>query len=586
MVDEANSTNTTVYANDWDSPEIKTGCGTGCSWTFEEYVDGATNWHLETNHSTGASTGNNGPNSSANYLNPTDFMWAGNMKTNSSGDEWSGYGKNWDDAMVLNDVDLTGADRAFMSAELFRHLGFGALGQNTQNGPIITEVMDDLAIIEIYSEDNGWSLIACPGLAVLTGACLSGDSIWGGFDRERFDKQRFGFAPEQLVYGFNSLGTFYGWDNFTEEDLGFFDLSPWAGETVDIRFRFRTGFTGSTADDNESRWEGRDGFAVDNLTIWKQNTAFLPNPQTQSTTIGPFTNLEPGQDFTTSIQADLLNDTTYRISATLSNNAWDEQVINDDIVDYVTPFNLYDPVIESIDYFKPGSLYARGVYDIAATTNNYGNTEVDFDIEATVYSATPSDVYCGTPSAVCKEDFEGGGQGSRYEESADGIPKGDIYDENSCSTKIFNSKAYWFGHPCDRAQSYDDAWANETLIIPNIDLTSMSGDFVSLNFEYYADTFYRTSSTGANSPSDYVSMYVDFSKNVTKNGTTTNEQYTAQVFGQWNDYNEDGTCNNDDDGNGLASSNESIDFTEITEIGDPQYRGTSSLPSSTTPMIW
>ena len=120
----------------------------------------------------------------------------------------------------------------------------------------------------------------------------------------------------------------------------------------------------------------------------------------------------------------MLNDTTYRISATLSNNAWDEQAINDDIVDYVTPFNLYDPVIESIDYFKPGSLYARGIYDIAATTNNYGNTEVDFDIEATVYSATPSDVYCGTPSAVCKEDFEGGGQGSRYEESADGIPEG------------------------------------------------------------------------------------------------------------------------------------------------------------------
>ncbi|RJU99932.1 MAG: VCBS repeat-containing protein [Candidatus Poseidoniales archaeon] len=576
VVDEANSTNTTVYANDWDSPEIKTGCGTGCSWTFEEYVDGATNWHLETNHSTGASTGNNGPNSSANYLNPTDFMWAGNMKTNSSGDEWSGYGKNWDDAMVLNDVDLTGADRAFMSAELFRHLGFGALGQNTANGPILTEVMDDLAIIEIYSEDNGWSLIACPGLAVLTGACFSGESIWGGFDRERFEKQRYNLAPEQLIYGLLSgaFGTYYGWDNFTEEDLGFFDLSPWAGETVDIRFRFRTGFTGSTADDNESRWEGRDGFAVDNLTIWKQNTAFLPNPQTQSTTIGPFTNLEPGQDFTTSIQADLLNDTTYRISATLSNNAWDEQVINDDIVDYVTPFNLYDPMVESIDYFKPGSLYARGIYDIAATTNNYGNTEVDFDVEATVYSATPSDVYCGTPSAVCKEDFEGGGQGSRYEESADGIPKGEIYDENSCSTKIFNSKAYWFGHPCDRAQSYDDAWANETLIIPNIDLTSVSGDFVSLNFEYYADTFYRTFSSGASSPYDYVSMYVDFTKNVTKNGTTTTENYHAEVRGQWNDYNEDGTCNNDDDGNGLASTNESIDYTEIIGVGDPQNRGT------------
>ena len=113
---------------------------------------------------------------------------------------------------------------------------------------------------------------------------------------------------------------------------------------------------------------------MDNLTIWKQNTAFLPNPQTQSTTIGPFTNLEPGQEYTTSIQADLLNDTTYRISAVISNNAWDEQDINDDVIGYVTPFNLYDPTVESIEYFNPGGLYAEGTFDISVTTNNYGNT--------------------------------------------------------------------------------------------------------------------------------------------------------------------------------------------------------------------
>ena len=106
IVDEANSTNTSVYSNDWDSPE-DVRLRIRLYVDLEEYVDGATNWHLETNHSTGATTGNNGPNSSANYLNPTDFMWAGNMKTNSSGVEWSGYGKNWDDSMVLNDVDLT-----------------------------------------------------------------------------------------------------------------------------------------------------------------------------------------------------------------------------------------------------------------------------------------------------------------------------------------------------------------------------------------------------------------------------------------------------------------------------------------------
>jgi hypothetical protein len=185
VVDESGSTNATVYSNDWDTPEDKTGCGSGCSWAFEEYTDGATNWHLETNHSVGASTGNNGPNFSANYLNPTDFMWAGNMKTNQSGDEWSGYGKNWDDAMVLEDVDLTGADRAFMSVELFQHLGLGALGSADVNGFIVGDVWDDLAIIEIGSEETGWSLIGCPRQAALSGACASGTSMWGGFDLDR-----------------------------------------------------------------------------------------------------------------------------------------------------------------------------------------------------------------------------------------------------------------------------------------------------------------------------------------------------------------------------------------------------------------
>ncbi len=561
IVDEANSTNTSVYSNDWDSPEDASGCGSGCTWTFEEYVDGATNWHLETNHSTGATTGNNGPNSSANYLNPTDFMWAGNMKTNSSGVEWSGYGKNWDDSMVLNDVDLTGADRAFMSVELFRHLGFGALGQTSTTGLlVITDVMDDLAIIEVYSEESGWNLIACPGLAAVQGACYSGASIWGGFDEERADKLRYGYYAETLVQqGSFASGTIYGWDNFTEDDFGLFDLSPWAGENVDIRFRFRTGFTGSTADDNESRWSGRDGFAVDNLSIWKQSTAFLP-PQTQSTTIGPFTNLQPGQEYTTSIQADLLNDTTYRISAVLSNNGWDEQDINDDIVSYVTPFNVYDPTVESIDYFRPGGLYAEGTFDIGVVTNNYGNTPVDFGIEATVYSATPSDVYCGTPTAVCDETFEGGSEGYRYEENQQ--PKGAIYNENSCSTKIFDSNAYWFGHPCDTGTlGYDDAWANQTLTIPNIDLTSMSGDFVSLNFEYYADTFYTIDQDGELDPSDYASMSVDYNKD--------GANYTGLVFAQWNDYNEDGTCRNDDNGDGIINATESFDQTELAPIGDP-----------------
>ena len=110
-------------------------------------------------------------------------------------------------------------------------------------------------------------------------------------------------AQENIVYyGVWQFGTYYGWDNFTEQDLGAFDLSQWAGETVDIRFRFRTGFEGSTSDSNESQWTGRDGFAVDDVEIWKQTTSFLPNPQTQQVQIN-LNNLAPGEEYTTSARS-------------------------------------------------------------------------------------------------------------------------------------------------------------------------------------------------------------------------------------------------------------------------------------------
>ncbi len=561
VVDQANSTNTSVYEMDWDSPENKASCS-GCTWSYEEYIDQSTFWHEETNHSQGASDGNNAPNVSANYNNPTDFMWAGQYKTNSSGDSWSGYGRNWDDAMVLEDVDLTGSDRAFMSLEVFQHLGHGVLGSLDSTGNYLAgDVWDDIAMIEVGSVETGWSTISCPQSAQIAGACASGESMWGGFDLDRMYKQSIGGAPEGIYYyGVYSFGTYYGWNNFTEEGVGAFDLSPWAGETVDIRFRLRTGFDGSISDDNESRWSGRDGYAVDNLSIWKQTTAFEPNPQVQQANV-PLNNLGPGQEYTTSITADMLNDTTYRISATLSGNSWDEQSQNDEIVGYITPFNLYDPMVESLEYFNPGGLYAEGVFDIEVVTNNWGNTAVDFDIKATVFSATPSDIYCGTPSALCEETFEGGANGYRYEESQN--PQGAVYNENACQDKIFNNYAYWFGHPCDTGSNgYGDAWANETLTIPDVDLTSMSGDFVSLNFEYYADTFYGIDSDGSSivDVNDYAAMTLD----ILRDGVT----YSSVVMGQWNDYNEDGTCQRDENGDNIVNESEPIDFAEISYIGD------------------
>ncbi len=573
VVDQANSSNTSVYEMDWDAPENKASCS-GCTWSYEEYVDQSTYWHEETNHSMGATDGNNDPNVSANYNNPTDFMWAGQYKTNSSGDSWSGYGRNWDDAMVLEDVDLTGSDRAFMSLELFQHLGHGVLGGVDAAGNYIPgDVWDDIAMIEIGSVETGWSTIACPQSAQLVGACASGESMWGGFDRDRIYKiNNFG-SPEFMINGVYSFGTYYGWNNFTEEGVGAFDLSPWAGETVDIRFRLRTGFEGSISNANESRWEGRDGFAVDNISIWKQTTAFEPNPQVQQANV-PLNNLGPGQEYTSSITADLLNDTIYRISATLTGNAWDEQPQNDEIVAYVTPFNLYDPMVESLESFTAGGLYAEGLFDIEVVTNNWGNTAVDFDIKATVYSATPSDIYCGTPPALCEETFEGGATGYRYEESQN--PQGGIHGESICPDKIFNNYAYWFGHPCDTgANGYGEIW-NETLTIPNVDLTSMNGDFVSLNFEYYADTFYRMENEDpVNIDLDSVNDYAVITLDILRNGAAS----SGLMLGQWNDYNQDGTCRNDDNGDNIVNETESIDYTEISGIGDPTTIDASGDPS-------
>ena len=90
----------------------------------------------------------------------------------------------------------------------------------------------------------------------------------------------------------------------------------------------------------------------------------------------------------------------------------------------------------------------------------------------------------------------------------------------------------------------------------------MSGDFVSLNFEYYADTFYGIDVDGTSivDVNDYASINVDYTK-----GSDT---YSAVLLGQWNDYDEDGTCRNDDNDDGFVNASESINQAEISFIGD------------------
>ena len=560
-VDEAASTNVTVYAMDWDNPEDKTGCNGGCGWTTEAYY-GVSHWHEEVaaNSTEGHTSGNNAAAQSANANNPTDFMWSGVMKTNSSGDKWSGYEPNWDEGLVLNDVDLTGADRAWMSIEIFRHLGLSDLYTQDTNGYVLAEVWDDAAMIEVFSEDVGWVTVACPTTAFFSAQCASGTSYWGGYDNGRQESEaNTGLDAAIYRYGGAIPGTQYGWGNFTEEDLGAFDLSRFAGDTIDIRFRFKSGWEGSLGS-NETLWSGRDGFAIDNVTIWKQNTAFTSNVQNQQSTIN-MNNLAPNEDYSTSIQADFVNGTTYRISAVL-NYADDEQPANDEIVGYVTAFNIYDPAVIGVESFKPGSLYAEGNFPVEVKVEHLGNTNVTFDLEATVFSALPTDVYCGSPLVVCEEGFEGGSAGFRYTD--DSNANGGIIDDSSCTEKIFGSHAYWFGHPCDTPNSFGDVWENETLTIPGIDLTNMSGDYVALNFEYFAETWFEIQQSGATtSVNDYAAITADW----TMNGN----DYEGLIYGQWIDYNEDGFCIVDEDGNGFIDpvNETTLDNTEIEYIGDP-----------------
>ena len=561
-VDESASTNVTVYAMDWDNPEDKSGCGNGCGWTTEAYY-GVSHWHEEVaaNSTVGHTSGNNAASQSANANNPTDFMWSGVMKTNSSGNTWSGYEPNWDEGLVLNDVDLTGSDRAYMSIEIFRHLGLSDLYTQDQNGYVLAEVWDDAAMIEVFSEDLGWVTIACPNTAYFANQCNSQTSYWGGYDNGRLESQQnTGLDAAIYRYGGAIPGTQYGWGNFTEDDLGAFDLSRFSGETVDIRFRFKSGWEGSLGA-NESQWSGRDGFAIDNITIWKQNTAFTSNVQTQPTTI-TMNNLAPNEDYTTNITADFINGTTYRISAVL-NYGQDEQPANDEIVGYITAFNIYDPAVLEIESFKPGGLYAEGNFPIEVLVEHLGNTNVTFDLEAKVFSALPTDVYCGSPLVVCDEGFEGGSAGFRYTD--DSNANGGILDDSTCAETLFGSHAYWFGHPCDTANSFGDVWENETLTIPGIDLTNMSGDYVALNFEYFAETWfeYNIQSGQTSSVNDYAAVTVDWTK--------SGNDYDGVVYGQWIDYNEDGFCIVDEDGNGFIDpvNETTLDNTEIEYIGDP-----------------
>ena len=95
-----------------------------------------------------------------------------------------------------------------------------------------------------------------------------------------------------------------------------------------------------------------------------------------------------------------------------------------------------------------------------------------------------------------------------------------------------------------QALFYEDVW-NESFKLTDIDLTSMQGDFASLSFDYFAETFFYIDTDGSKySVNDYVSLSADWQD-------TSGKQGDGLIMGQWNDYNQDGTCIVDEDGDGF-----------------------------------
>ncbi|RAH14343.1 MAG: hypothetical protein CMB56_005490 [Methanobacteriota archaeon] len=615
-IDEINtslSTNSTVYANNFDGSEESVGCGGGCTWTNEQYLESESmNWHIETETITGSSDDGEEPNNNsyqANWEgnNPTDFYWVGSTLENSSGTSWTGYEANWDEAVVLNDIDLTGADRAWLSLDLFGSYDYSGLG-NAGNGFFaLYWVYDDTGFIEIKKDDSGWQPISCPFMAILDDYCPATVAQWGGFDNDRVlnqiingDAERFSPGTASGVYG----GTHYGWQSYTAEGLGEFDLSNWAGDVVDIRFRFRSGYQGSIGYENETFWSGLDGFAFDNLSITKQQTSFSNiYDDNQPVTVS---NLEPGETINEKVQFDFQNEKTYRISAEISPDAsWiNEQEINNELKYFIETRNLFDPAVVDVEFFEDGGLYAEGELPMKATVTNYGNTEMDFDVEATILYASATVLKCGPTDSECRETFENPQRYVHIDDDNDG--QGDIIDDSEIEDKRIGSSAWWFGHPdvLETGQSgYGDDW-DENMSITDIDLSGLAGSYAALTFEYFADTHYYISSNGSfYNYEDTVQLFIEWEKDVDGDGSIgVDERFSGIIYGQYNDYNNDNYCSSDeieylgdvvDPNNGRESQflfnsggevkSTSVDFTHIyllntsVSIGGYYYTECTSL---------
>ena len=74
----------------------------------------------------------------------------------------------------------------------------------------------------------------------------------------------------------DSCALLYGcWEDGGQDQMAdSFDLTPYAGQTIDIRFRFRSGLEGTAGPEGSLDYSGLDGFAIDNISVRTRDVNF------------------------------------------------------------------------------------------------------------------------------------------------------------------------------------------------------------------------------------------------------------------------------------------------------------------------
>ena len=286
---------------------------------------------------------------------------------------------------------------------------------------------------------------------------------------------------------------------------------------------------GSVGPAGSSQDTGLDGFAFDNITIRKRDVTFGSTETVSQQLI--FNGFAAGAYEEVSLTADFIDNRTYYVKTELTNPSGFTNMddLNDDIRFQLTVNNLFDPCLAEEHWIdlENGVRYASGERDVEVRVQNCGNTVTDFQVEAFIQNAEPD--------LVAIEDFsgvepmwtdDGNLNGSRLDDSTG---SNDMLPQNR---GVFNSHAYWLGHPTD---GYGDDW-NETVTLDPIPVASTGADFTYLTFDYYAEGDYLKDSNGnILAIRDAANLEISWNKQ--------GEVFEGVVYGTWTDLNENGIQN-------------------------------------------